>query len=100
MEMNELQRHAVEVRAARGFTTDSVQVLTLLIEELGEVARELKRTWSPNYEAFSAHRLADELADVQVLLFALAAEYDVDLGASCLAKMEKDGRREWRSARP
>ncbi len=99
MDLGELRERVANVRAERGFTTDPVRVLTLLVEEVGEVARELKRTWSPNYDAFSVERLASELADVQTLLLALAHEYDIDLEAAVMAKLERDGEREWKSRR-
>jgi NTP pyrophosphatase (non-canonical NTP hydrolase) len=98
MDLQELQNYAVQLRTERGFTRDSLRMLTLLMEEVGEVARELKRTWSPNYGEFSRDRLAEELADVQILLLALAAEHEIDLESVCLAKWTEDGKRRWKSA--
>lgn len=43
-DLTELQAEFVAERAARGFTTDPVRVLALLVEETGEAARELKKT--------------------------------------------------------
>lgn len=83
-DLSELQLAVTAERRARGFTSDSVRILALLIEELGEVARELKRTWSPNYDDLDAERLASEIADVFVLLSALASEWD-----PCLAENQK-----------
>ena len=76
-----------------------MRVLALLVEEIGEVARELKKTWSPNYGDFSADRLAAELADVLVLVCALAAEHGIDLELSVRQKFfEADAKRSWKSA--
>jgi NTP pyrophosphatase (non-canonical NTP hydrolase) len=98
-DLAELQAEIVAERAARGFTTDPVRVLTLLVEEVGEVARELKTTWSPNYDDFSADRLAPELADVFVLVCALAAGSGIDLESAVRRKFfEGDANREWRSS--
>jgi NTP pyrophosphatase (non-canonical NTP hydrolase) len=98
-DLADLQAEIVAERAVRGFTTDPVRVLTLLVEEVGEVARELKKTWSPNYDGFSADRLAPELADVIVLVCALAAEYDIDLESAVRRKFfDDDANREWRSS--
>lgn len=98
-DLAELQAEIVAERAARGFTTDPVRVLALLVEETGEVARELKKTWSPNYEDFSADRLAPELADVLVLVCALAAEHGIDLESSVRQKFFRDdAKRPWKSA--
>lgn len=98
-DLAELQAEIVAERAARGFTTDPVRVLALLVEEIGEVARELKKTWSPNYDAFSADRLAPELADVFVLVCALASEHDIDLESAVRRKFfDHDSARPWRSS--
>ena len=100
MDLAELETYVVNVRAERGFTREPVRLLALLVEEVGEVARELKRTWSVNYEPFSTGRLADELADVQTLVLAPSNAFGIDLEAACLAKLGKDAQREWRSASP
>ena len=95
----ELQALVQEVRQARGFTMESLEIFALLNEEVGEVASELKRTWSPNYDGFSQDDLADELADVLVCLLALANQFDIDLEQALVSKLvEKDSRREWKSA--
>jgi NTP pyrophosphatase (non-canonical NTP hydrolase) len=68
---------------------------------MGEVARELKKTWSPNYDAFDVDRLAPELADTFVLLSALATEFGVDLDSSVRVQFfAVDAERSWRKARP
>lgn len=98
-ELTDLQREIVEVRARRGFTVDPVKILVLLTEELGEVARELKKTWSPNYDEFDPERLAPELADMFVLLSALASEMKVDLETAVRNKFFRaDQDRDWPSA--
>jgi len=78
---------------------DPLKIFILLQEEIGEVARELKRTWSVNYAALAQEDLEDELADVLVCLLALANQFDVDLETVVLEKLvHKDGRRNGRSA--
>ena len=82
-----LQSDIATERTSRGFTTDPLRLLTLLTEEMGEIARELKKTWSPNYEAFDVDRLA--------------LEFGVDLESSVRGKFfGTDADRSWRSARP
>lgn len=98
-ELSALQLEIKAERQARGFTTDPIRVLTLLTEELGEVARELKRTWSSNYDEFDVNRLAPELADVVVLVSALASEFEVDLETAIREKFfGNDATRPWPSA--
>ncbi len=101
--MHELgeQRRIPAERAARGFTTDPVRILTLLVEEVGEIAGELKKTWSANYPDLDVDALADEIADALVLLSALASVFDVDLDAAVTRKFfAADSQRDWASATP
>ena len=98
-DLAELQRAIVAERRSRGFTTDPLQVFTLLVEEVGEVARELKRTWSPNYDDLTVERLAPELADILALLAALADGYGIDLATAVERKFFRaDADRPWPSA--
>lgn len=95
-ELAELQTMIADVRESRGFTTEPAQVMTLLVEEVGEVARELKKTWSPNYPEMIAGDLANELADVFVLVSALASRFDIDLEQAVRRKfVHADGERAW-----
>lgn len=99
MSLPDLQAKIAETRASRGFTTDPVHLVVLLAEELGEVAREVKKRWSTNYDAFDGERLAPELADTFVLLSALASEVGVDLETAIDQKFfTTDAERTWRSA--
>jgi NTP pyrophosphatase (non-canonical NTP hydrolase) len=98
---SDLQAQIVEARASRGFTSDPVRLVVLLAEEVGEIAREVKKTWSPNDEAFEADGLALRLADAFVLLAALASEAGIDLGAAAEDKFfGDDAGRNWPSAGP
>ena len=98
-ELGELQQQIAAVRAERGFTTEPVHLLTLLTEELGEVAGETKKTWSANYAELSVDELGDELADVFVLLTALATRFDIDLESAVQRKFfEADATRSWATA--
>lgn len=95
----ELQELISATRAERGFTTDPVRLLCLLTEEVGEIAGELKKTWSPNYPELVPAELADEIADVYVLLNALASSYSIDVEAAVRSKFfDDDSTRTWASA--
>jgi NTP pyrophosphatase (non-canonical NTP hydrolase) len=98
-ELHEIQSLVANIRRERGFTMDPVRIFALLTEEVGEVAGELKRTWSPNYEAFSREDLGHELADALVCLLALANQFDIDVEAALMEKLvRRDGQRTWKSA--
>ena len=97
--LRELQASIEGVRSERGFTTDPVRVLCLLVEEVGEVAAEIKKTWSDNYPALVIDDLRAELADVFVLLSALASSFDVDLEEAIHSKFfDADAGRRWATA--
>lgn len=97
--MKVLQREVNEIRGLRGFTMEPLKIFILLNEEIGEVAAELKRTWSKNYDSFSIDRLAEEIADVQVCLFALAEQFNIDIEQAVSDKfIDKDSKRAWKSA--
>ena len=99
-DLQDLQRRVVQLRDARGFTTDPLQIYTLLNEEIGEIAGQLKRTWSPNYAEFEKNDLAEEIADCMVLLLALAARFDIDVAEAVEDKFfQKDSRRTWETAK-
>jgi len=98
-ELGELQKQIEAIRTERGFTTDPVRLLALLTEEVGEVAGELKKTWSKNYAALDVADLADELADVFVLVSALATKFDIDLETAVRSKFfTADAQRRWATA--
>ncbi|MEM8621745.1 MAG: MazG nucleotide pyrophosphohydrolase domain-containing protein [Actinomycetota bacterium] len=71
----------------------------MLVEEVGEVAAEIKKTWSANYPELHINDLEDELADSFVLLSALATAFDVDLAAAVDARFfDSDSNRVWATA--
>jgi NTP pyrophosphatase (non-canonical NTP hydrolase) len=97
--LREIQSLVGKTRQERGFTMDPLRIFALLTEEVGEVSSELKRAWSPNYEAFSPKDLGNELADVLVCLLALANQFDIDVEEALREKLlHKDSRRIWKSA--
>lgn len=98
-DLRELQGLVGKIRQERGFTMDPLRIFVLLDEEVGEIARELKRTWSPNYEPFSKEDLEDEIADVLVCLLALANQFEIDVEKVLMEKLlVKDSQRSWKSA--
>ena len=98
-ELRDIQQRIAAIREQRGFTNDPLKIQLLLTEEVGEVSSELKRLWSKNYDAFSKDRVANEIADVFVLLSALATEFDIDLEQAVNKKfIQADSKRTWASA--
>ncbi len=99
-DLRELQRRVVQMRAQRGFTTDPLRVFALLTEEIGEIAGQVKRTWSKNYPEFDKQDLADEVSDSIVLLLALADCFEIDAATAVENKFfGRDGQRKWETAK-
>lgn len=98
--LSELQKLVNEKRHDRGFVMDPLKIFILLSEEIGEIAAELKKEWSVNYDKLDKNKLAEEIADVQVCLIALANQYDIDINTAVINKfIEKDSKRTWKSAK-
>lgn len=96
--MKELQQKVKKIRSERGFTMDPLKIFTLLNEEIGEVAKELKKGWSRNYDGLDRDKLTEELADVQVCLCALANQYEINLEEAVEEKfVKKDAKRTWKT---
>ena len=95
----DLQKRIADEREKRGFVTDPVKLAVLLTEEIGEIASELKRHWSKNYDGIRTDRLKEEIADAFVILAALANQFDIDIEEAVENKFfDKDGQRDWKSA--
>ena len=97
--LTNLQKRIASERENCGFVTDPVKLAVLLSEEVGEIASEIKRLWSKNYDQFCANRLEEEIADAFVVLAALANQFDIDIEEAIERKFfDKDAQREWKSA--
>ncbi len=100
-DVRELQAEIERVRAERGYMNDPVRLLCLLTEELGEIAAEIKKTWSDNYPDLVIDDLASEISDVYVGLSALASAFDIDLEDAVRSKfLGSDASRRWNTASP
>ncbi|MBN2003541.1 MAG: hypothetical protein JXA21_09320 [Anaerolineae bacterium] len=96
MEMKQLQAMIVAKRAERGFVTDPIKLCVLLTEEMGELATEIKKTWSSNYPKTTKESIAEECSDVFCVLMAMAQAFEIDIEEAVLEKFfTKDENREW-----
>ncbi|MFW5830360.1 MAG: MazG nucleotide pyrophosphohydrolase domain-containing protein [Planctomycetota bacterium] len=98
MDLSDLTQRIVAKRAERGFVTDPLKLHILLTEEVGEIAAELKRSWSNNYDGFRPDKLAEEIADTFCLLVALADVHGINVGKAVEDKFfTADDSRTWRT---
>ena len=81
----ELQTFIAALVARRGWTTDANEIFTLFTEEVGEVAKEIRRTWKDGVDPHRA-ALGAELADVLFYVADLANVHGIDLAAAVADK--------------
>ena len=75
-----------------------MKIQVLLSEESREIASQIKRLWSVNYDDFDGSQLEEEIADVFGLLTVLANRFDIDIEQAVVRKFfEKGSKRTWRS---
>lgn len=88
-----VQKLAVE----RGFDKETpAEVFTLLVEEVGELAKAMRKQNGMKVDETSRkHDTEEEAADVLWLLLDLCNRLDIDLAAAFEAKEQKNATRTW-----
>lgn len=81
----------------RGFDTETVpEVFTLLVEEIGELAKAIRKSNGQKIDRNRAqHEVEEELADVFWLLIDLCNRLSIDLAKAFNAKEKINRRRKW-----
>ena len=81
----------------RGFDKDTVpEVFTLLVEEVGELAKAIRKKNGQKVDlARKQHEVEEEAADVFWLLIDLCNRLDIDLAKSFAEKEAKNATRTW-----
>jgi len=94
--LSEYQTLMRQLVVERGFDNETVpQVFTLLVEEVGELAKALRKANGQKVGAHSKeHSVEEEAADVFWLLIDLCNRLDVDLAAAFEAKEKKNQKRQ------
>lgn len=102
-DLTALQSHLARLCAHFGWETNAEKKFLLLVEEVGELAKAIRKqerlfteTGKPAETAAAIHQnLQDEFADVFSYLMDLANQYDIDLGQAYTAKMSANFSRQW-----
>lgn len=97
--LKEVQEYAKKMITARGFQEETPQdILMLLTEELGELAKEVRKTTKVKLDknADRTLHLGNEIADVFNYLLALGIATDIDLFQAFKNKEEINLKREWK----
>lgn len=90
----ELQSFIAAFVAEKGWTADRDQIYIRMTEEVGEVGKEVRRSWKKGNEAVSQD-IGAEMADVAMNLLDLANAYGVDLESAIRAKIDINRDRTW-----
>ena len=94
-----MQEYARKMIEARGFEDETPQdILMLLTEELGELAKEVRKTTKVKLDknADKTPNLGNEIADVFNYLLALCIAKDIDLLQAFKQKEQINLKREWK----
>ncbi|MDL2341868.1 MAG: MazG nucleotide pyrophosphohydrolase domain-containing protein [Patescibacteria group bacterium] len=92
------QTLVAQLVVARGFDQETVpEVFTLLVEEVGELAKAIRKANGQKVDAQSQHHeVAEEAADVFWLLIDLCNRLGIDLQQAFLNKELKNANRVWK----
>jgi len=98
MTLKDLQAYVWRMNHERGFNIDDPsQKMVMLIEEVGELARAIRKKVGLKFSATTKQaELEEELADVQIVLLGLASLLDIDMHAAVAAKEAKNRKRTWK----
>lgn len=95
--LTDYQQLIRELVIERGFEQETVpEVFTLLVEEVGELAKAIRKANGQKVD--KSHRqfeIEEEAADVFWLLLDLCNRLNIDLAAAFTAKEAKNQKREW-----
>jgi NTP pyrophosphatase (non-canonical NTP hydrolase) len=95
--LKDLQNYVWQISKDRGFDKNTPeQKFLILTEEIGELARAIREHIGLKFDSTTKwSRLADELADVQILLLGLASLLEVDMIRAVSEKEAKNLKRNW-----
>ena len=95
--INQYQALTKRLVVERGFGIETVpEVFTLLVEEVGELAKAIRKQNGQKVDKTSLeHNVEDEAADVFWLLLDLCNRLNIDLGKSFQVKEAKNEKRTW-----
>lgn len=93
--IKELQDYVNNFVKERGWQTTESDILVHMIEELGEIARDIlaMKNYGGQHTSEKNTDVHEELADLFYLLLKMSNECNVDLGKSFSDKMEKNAKR-------
>lgn len=96
--LKELQEYVWQVNKERGFNLKSPsKKLVMLMEEVGELAKAIRKQEGLKFTSTTTQTdVAEELADVLIVLLGLASILKVDIQTAVAEKEAKNRKRQWR----
>lgn len=96
--LKKLQEYIWSMNFERGFDTkDAGKKLVMLMEEVGELAKAVREVSGIKFASTTKRtELAEELADVQIVLLGLAGLIGIDMFDAVMMKESKNRRRIWK----
>lgn len=97
--VEELQKYIKDMIKVRGFKTSLLERMCLLTEEIGELAKEVRKT--NNNLLIDANKeyssnLENEITDVFICLMGMCETLDMDIVQGLKNKEELNFKREWK----
>lgn len=95
--LKRLQDYIWQMNIDRSFNAeDASKKLVMLIEEVGELAKAVRKTAGLKFtETTKQTELTEELADVQIVLLGLASLTGIDMRKAVAEKEAKNRQRKW-----
>jgi NTP pyrophosphatase (non-canonical NTP hydrolase) len=94
--MADFQTYIKDVCRERGWDKSVLEKMMLLTEEVGEVARAIRKELKiGDTKPETADHLAEELVDVLNYILDIANSYNIDMEAAFRAKWAKNATRTW-----
>jgi len=93
-----LQRYIAQMVVKRGFGEETPKdILILMIEEIGELAKFVRKESGLKFDAADVkqHEISLELADILIYLLDISNSYKVDLISALMEKEKKNEKRVW-----
>lgn len=96
--LKRIQDYVWQMNIDRGFNLeDPAKKMLMLTEEVGEVAKAVRKISGLKFdESTSRSDLAEEIADVFIVLLGLAGMTKIDVAEAVKLKEEKNSKRNWR----